>query len=188
MSVLMQCKISQSGRMDLQDIVGLPFDVVAACSKPFTWDEIFARIPIREQKETNFADDAKLKIEGYLPHAGVGVTIHKMLAEHSFGHLIAENKKGVLQMSPVYVLVHHIAYDCGDQASLIHQLRHGDADESDEEDNDNMDGGPLHTNRLYALQGYGREANAIEFFVSSDYECFNVPRWEELLLFTIDNL
>ena len=40
----MQCKISQSGRMELQDVAGLPFDVVAARIKPFTWEEFFARI------------------------------------------------------------------------------------------------------------------------------------------------
>jgi hypothetical protein len=112
-----------------------------------------SRIPIQEQKETNFAYDAQRKIEGSLPR-GVGVTIHKMLAGHSFGHLIAENTKGVLQMSPVYV-VHHIAYDCGDEASLIHQRRHVDADGNDDDDDDDdseeedknntMDEGLLHT-------------------------------------------
>jgi hypothetical protein len=101
----MQCKISQSGRMELQDVVGLPFDIFVARIKPFTWEEFFARIPIQEQKETHFAYDAhQLQIEGYLPR-GVGVTIHKMLEKHSFGHLIAENTKGVLRMSPVFCVV-----------------------------------------------------------------------------------
>jgi hypothetical protein len=42
---------------------------------------------------------------------------------------------------------------------------------------------------VFALQGLGRKANAIELFLgSADSNCFSVPRWEELLLFTIDNL
>ena len=99
-------------------------------------------------------------------------------------------------MSPVYV-VHHIAYDCGDEASLNHQLvLHVDADDNDddyddseEEDDNNIDEGPLHTHSLFAFQGYGREAKAIELFVSIDYDCFSVPRCDELLLlFTLDNL
>ena len=91
----MQCKKSQSGRTDLQDVAGLPFDVWAARIKPFTWEEFFFCIPIQEQTGTNFAYDAQLKIEGYL-HRGAGVTIHKMLESHPFGHLIADNTKGVL--------------------------------------------------------------------------------------------
>ena len=59
----MQCKISQSGRMELQDVAGLPSDVLAARKKPFTWEEFFARIPIQEQKETKFAYAAQLKFE-----------------------------------------------------------------------------------------------------------------------------
>ena len=74
--------------MELQDVAGLSFDVVNARIKPFTWEEFFPRIPMQaEQKETNFAAyDAQLKLEG-CPPRGVGVTIHKMLAEDSFGHL-----------------------------------------------------------------------------------------------------
>ena len=42
---------------------------------------------------------------------------------------------------------------------------------------------------MFALQGLGREASAIELFLgSADSNCFSVPRWEEVLLFTIDNL
>ena len=85
-------------------------------------------------------------------------------------------------MSPVHV-IHHIAYDCGDKASLIYQLLH-----VEEEGTDNMNERPLHTHILFALQGLGREASAIELLVSGNYDCFSVPRWEELLLFTIDNL
>ena len=44
------------------------------------------------------------------------------------------------------------------------------------------------THRLYVLQGLGMEAKAIELFTdSADNNCFNVPMWEELLLFTIEN-
>ena len=51
-----------------------------------------------------------------------------MLDNHPFGHLIAENMKGVIGLTPVHV-VHHIAYDNhGDEASLIHQLLHEDGD------------------------------------------------------------
>ena len=179
----MQCKISQSGRMELQDIAGLRFDVLAGRIKPLTWEEFFVRIPIQEQKETNFVYDTHLNMEGYLPR-GAGVTIHKMLESHPFGHLIAENMKHVLQMSRVYVFHHSIAYGCGNEASLIHQLLHVDADDNDddddddddddseEEDNVNVDEGPSHTHSLFALQGLGREAKAIELFVSSDSNCF----------------
>ena len=177
----MQCKISQSGRMELQDVAGLPFEVLAARIKPCNWEEFFARIPIQEQKETNFAYDAHLKIESYL-RRGTGLTIHKMLERHPFGLLNADNTKGVIGMSPVYV-VHHIAYDCGDEASLINQLLH-----VEEEDNDDMNECPLHTHSLFALQGLGWEAKAIEIFVCGNYDFFSVPRWEELLLFTIDNV
>jgi hypothetical protein len=172
----------QSGRMELQDVAKLPFDVLSARIKPCTMEKFFARIPIQEQKETKFAYDAQLRIEGYLPR-GVGLTTHKMLESHPFGHLIADNTKGVIGMSPVHV-AHHIAYDCGNEVSLIYQLLH-----VEEEDDDDMVERPLHTHSLFVLQGLGREANAIELFVSSDYNCFCVPRWdEELLLFTIDNL
>ena len=176
----MQCKISQSGRMELQDVAGLPFDVLSARILPFIWEEFFSRIPIQEQKETKFAYDAQRRIEGSLPR-GKGVAIHKMLESHPFGHLIADNTKGVIGMSPVHV-IHHIAYDCGDDASLIYQLIH-----IEEEGNDNMNEHALHTHSLFALQGLGREARAIDLFVSDDYNCYSVPRWEELLLFTIDN-
>jgi hypothetical protein len=44
------------------------------------------------------------------------------------------------------------------------------------------------THRLYALRGLGTEAKAIELFTgSADNNYFNVPSWEELLLFTIEN-
>ena len=49
--------------MELQDVAGLPSDVLAARKKPFTWEEFFARIPIQEQKETKFAYAAQLKFE-----------------------------------------------------------------------------------------------------------------------------
>ena len=80
----MQCKILQSGRMELQDVAGLPFDVLAACIQPFNWEEFFSCIPIQEQKETNFAYDAQQRIEGYLPR-DTGVTTPKMLESHPFG-------------------------------------------------------------------------------------------------------
>ena len=94
----------------------------------------FSRIPIEEQKETKFAYDAQQTINGYLP-CGKGMTIQKMLDNHPFGHLIAENMKGVLVgLTPVHV-VYHIAYDNGDEASLIHQLLHVEVqDEENEED------------------------------------------------------
>ena len=36
--------------MELQAVAVSSFDVLAACTKPRTWEEFFARIPIREQK------------------------------------------------------------------------------------------------------------------------------------------
>ena len=56
-----------------------------------------------------------------------------MLNNHPFGHLIAENMKGVVGLTPVHV-VHHIAYDNGDEASLIHQLLHVEVQDKEDEE------------------------------------------------------
>ena len=105
-----------------------------------------------------------------------------MLESHPFGHLIAESMNGIVGLTPVHV-VHHIAYDNGNEASMIYQLLH-----VEEEDDNNVCEGPFHTHSLFALQGLGRKANATELFLgSADSNCFPVPRWEELLLFTFDN-
>ena len=181
----MHSKIAQSGTMELQDVTGLQFDDLAARFSPYNWEEFFARIPIEEQKETKFAYDAQQTIDGYLPK-GKGLTIQKMLDNHPFGHLIAENMKRVVGLTPVHV-VHHIAYDNGDEASLIHKLLHVDVQDEEDEEGD-INKGPFHTHRLFALQGLGRTACVIELFLgSADSNCFSVPRWKELLLFTIDN-
>ena len=44
-----------------------------------------------------------------------------MLESHPFGHLIAGNMEDVIGMAHIHV-VHHIAYDNGNEASLISQL------------------------------------------------------------------
>ena len=168
-----QSKIPQSGTMESQ----------AVPASSLTWEKFFAHIPIQEQKETKFAYDAQRTIEGYLP-CNVGLSIQKMLESNPFlGHLIAENMNGVIGLTPVHV-VHHIAYDNGNEASLIYQLLH-----VEEEDDNNVHEGPFHTHSLFALQqGLVRKANAVELSLgSADSNCFPVPRWEELLLFTIDN-
>ena len=65
------------------------------------------------------------------------MTIQKMLDNHPFGHLIAENMKGVVGLTPVHA-VHHIAYDNGnEEASLIHQPLHVEV--QDEEDKEDME-------------------------------------------------
>ena len=46
-----QSKIPQSGTTKLQDVAGLPFDVLAARIQPFNWEEFVARIPIQNKKK-----------------------------------------------------------------------------------------------------------------------------------------
>ena len=87
-------------------------------------------------KETKFAYDAQRTIQGCL-RRGKGLTIQKMVDTHPFGHLIAENMNGVVGLTPVHV-VHHIAYDNGDEASLIYQHLH-----VEEEDVKNVREGPV---------------------------------------------
>ena len=130
-----QSKIPQSGTMEMEDVAGLPFDVLAARIQPFNWEELFARIPIQEPKETKFVYDAQQTMDGYLP-LGKGMTIQKMSDNHRFGHLIVENMKGIVGLTPVHV-VHHIAYDNGDEASFIYQVLH--VEEEDEEDKEDME-------------------------------------------------
>ena len=146
----MHSKIAQSGTMELQDVTGLQFDDLAARFSPYNWEEFFARIPIEEQKETKFAYDAQQTIDGYLPK-GKGLTIQKMLDNHPFGHLIAENMKRVVGLTPVHV-VHHIAYDNGDEASLIHKLLHVDVqDEEDMEEDEEGDIKKAHSTHTACL-------------------------------------
>ena len=122
------------------------------------WEEFFARIPIEEQKETSYAYEAQESIAGHLPRHGV-LTIEKMLENHSFGHLIAEWKKGVRGMRRIHV-IHHIADDNRDATSPI--TKHLDS--------------VGRTHSLYALQGLGTEAKAFELFTGSDdNNWFNVP-------------
>jgi hypothetical protein len=87
-------------------------------------------------------------------------------------------------MTPVH-LIHHIGYDNGDEASPIYQhliVNYMVGRTINSESN------YTHIASLFALQGLGREAKAIQLCLgSADYDCFNVPTWEELLLFTIDN-
>ena len=144
--------------------------IYAVTASRRNWEEFLARIPIEEQKETRYAYEAQESIAGHLPRHGV-LTIEKMLENHPFGHLIAEWEKGVRGMRRSHV-IHRIAYDNGDATSPI--TKHLDS--------------VGHTHSLYALQGLGTEAKAIELFTgSADNNCFNVPTWEELLLFTIEN-
>jgi hypothetical protein len=151
-------RASQSCTMPLQALATLPRD----------WEELFARIAIEEQKERRYAYEAQETIGGRLPR---NIELKKMLENYPFRHLIAELKEGVRGMRPIHV-IHHIAYGNGDETSPITKLL----------------GRVGRTHRLYALQGLGTEAKAIElFFRSADTNYFNVPSWEELLLFTIEN-
>jgi hypothetical protein len=142
--------------------------VHAVPASPRDWEAFFARIPIEEQKGTRYAYDAQEIIGGNLPRC---VVLEKLLENHPFGHLIAEWEEGVRGMRPIHV-IHHIAYDNGDETSPItkHLGKLGC------------------THSLYALQGLGTEAKAIELLTGSpDSNCFSVPTWEELLDFTIES-
>ena len=153
--------------------------VHAVPASPRDWESFFARIPIEEQKRTRYAYEAQERIGGNLPqnpdtiHGCVPrcLPLEKLLESHPFGHLIAEWENGVRGMRAIHV-IHHIAYDNGDENSpiTVHLGKLGC------------------THSLYAIQGLGTEAKAIELFTgSADSNCFNVPTWEELLLFTIEN-
>ena len=134
--LLCKARYHNLSQWNCRTLQGLPFDVLAARIPPFNWEEFFARIPIQEQKETKFAYDAQQTIYGYLPR-DKGMTIQKMLDNHPFGHLIAENmNKGVVGLTPVHV-VHHIANDNGNEASLIYQLLH--VEEEDKDDGEDME-------------------------------------------------
>jgi hypothetical protein len=122
-------------------------------------------------KETGYAYEAQETIWGELPrnpdtiHGCLPryVPLGKLLENHPFGHLIAEWEKGVRGMRRINV-IHHIAYDNGDETSPIAKHR----------------GRVGRTHSLYALQGLGTEAKAIELLTgSADSNCFNVPpTWE----------
>jgi Ankyrin repeats (3 copies) len=132
------------------------------------WEEFFARIPMEQQRETRYAYEAEDAIDGPFPR---GTTLANVLGNHPFGHLVAEWKGGIMGMKPIHV-VHHIAYDNGDETSLItkHLGRVGC------------------TGYLYALQGLGTDAKVIGLYTGNDdYDCLDVPTWEELLLFTIES-
>jgi hypothetical protein len=98
--------------------------------RPGTWAALFESIPIEIQKHGEFAYRAHVttRSEG---DADRGKTKQGRLAEHIFGHLVAEQPFRQLlgpaelrvepTAKPVHV-VHHMAYDCGDLTSFVHDL------------------------------------------------------------------
>ena len=189
--------------------------------RPGTWAAFFESIPMEIQKKDDFAYRAHQETSREVDVDTRSKTKEGRLGEHIFGHLVAEQPFRRLlgptdsrvepTLKPVHV-VHHMAYDCGDPTSFVHDLmdvywieehdkkytklhdkRHDEPDKQvtkkrkvDEEDEEDEE--IRHTNMLVALQGSGKDSEPLEIRFSNDYFTAKAPCWDDLLLLTTDNI